>query len=108
MSEVAPSVGTKSCTPLDPIEEEKLRAHCWVATTGGKRRGRLYGVVDLARIYIGEDENIMKHTQLSCSQPQHIEEINRLKTSLHLLQSKFETFINVFIPYLPQDAAQTS
>ncbi|XP_017423491.1 uncharacterized protein LOC108332689 [Vigna angularis] len=38
------SVGASTCTPLDPIEEERLRNQCWLEVAGGRYKGRVYGI----------------------------------------------------------------
>ncbi|KAH1246363.1 hypothetical protein GmHk_06G016461 [Glycine max] len=83
-SDVASSVGESQLTPLDPVEEQRLRTQCWVAA----RKGCLYGTGDLAHSYKCGDDNFMQRTQGSSSHAQDSAEINRLREKLH--QSKEE------------------
>ena len=38
-SDAASSVGESQLTPLDPVEEQRLRGRCWVAAAGPKHKG---------------------------------------------------------------------
>ncbi|KAL5142353.1 hypothetical protein HKD37_09G025552 [Glycine soja] len=51
-SNVASSVGESQITPLDPAKEQRLRTWCWVAATGPKRKGCLYGTGEILLILI--------------------------------------------------------
>ncbi|CAJ1968927.1 unnamed protein product [Sphenostylis stenocarpa] len=44
MSESTSNVGDSQCTPLDPVEEKRLRNRCWLEVAGGRYKGRVYGV----------------------------------------------------------------
>ncbi|CAJ1965354.1 unnamed protein product, partial [Sphenostylis stenocarpa] len=44
LSESTSNVGASQCTPLDPVEEERLRNRCWLEAAGGRYKGRVYGV----------------------------------------------------------------
>ncbi|XP_020206765.1 uncharacterized protein LOC109791830 [Cajanus cajan] len=48
--EVGSTIGTSERTPLDPIEEDRLRSQCWNAAIGEKYKGRRYGTGDLYEI----------------------------------------------------------
>ncbi|KAG5149888.1 hypothetical protein JHK82_016769 [Glycine max] len=61
-SNVASSVGKSQITPLDLVEEQRLRTRGWVATVGPKRKGHLYGIGDLAHTHKCGDNNFMQHT----------------------------------------------
>ncbi|KAH1209365.1 hypothetical protein HKD37_15G042864 [Glycine soja] len=61
--DVASSVGKSQLTPLDPAEEQRLRSRCWVAATGPKRKGPLYGAGDLAHTYKYGNDNFMQHSK---------------------------------------------
>ncbi|KAL2337735.1 hypothetical protein Fmac_012181 [Flemingia macrophylla] len=117
MSEVGSTTGTSECTPLNPIEEERLRSRCWNAAVGGKYKGRYYGTRDL---YESEDGSFVG---ASSSLPQNTQEIAQLTQrvlanekqmrqmhsqyqtqfqSLHSqYQNQFNTFVNVVLPFLP-------
>ncbi|KAH1210685.1 hypothetical protein GmHk_15G044936 [Glycine max] len=62
-SDAASSVGESQLTPLDPVEEQRLRSRCWVVTVGSKRKGRLYGAGDLVHTYKCGNDIFMQHTQ---------------------------------------------
>ncbi|KOM57574.1 hypothetical protein LR48_Vigan11g060700 [Vigna angularis] len=38
------SVGASACAPLDPADEERLRNQCWLDVSGGRYKGRVYGI----------------------------------------------------------------
>ncbi|KAL2344899.1 hypothetical protein Fmac_006184 [Flemingia macrophylla] len=72
MSEVGSTTGTSECTPLNPIEEERLRSRCWNAAVGGKYKERHYGTGDL---YESEDGSFVGAYS---SLPQNTQEIAQL------------------------------
>ncbi|KAH1233542.1 hypothetical protein GmHk_09G025964 [Glycine max] len=51
-SNAASSVGESKITPLDLAKEQRLRTWCWVAATGPKRKGCLYGTGEILLILI--------------------------------------------------------
>ncbi|KAL5138309.1 hypothetical protein HKD37_10G028517 [Glycine soja] len=81
-SDAASSVGESQLIPLDPTEEQRLRSRCWVADAGPKRKGRLYGIGDLAHSYKCGSGSFMQHTQGSSSCAEDATEINRLREEL--------------------------
>ncbi|KAG4935535.1 hypothetical protein JHK85_050454 [Glycine max] len=62
-SDVASSVGESQLTPLDPVEEQRLRSRCWIAAAGPKHKGHIYGTGDLAHTYKCRNDSFMQHTQ---------------------------------------------
>jgi len=70
-------VGVSQCTPLDPVEEERLRNKCWLEVAGGRYKGRVYGV---GHVDSRDDrvQSYLKQTQACSSQQVPSKEINEL------------------------------
>ncbi|QCE06360.1 hypothetical protein DEO72_LG9g1372 [Vigna unguiculata] len=67
--------------PLYPVEEERLRNKCCLEATGGRYKGRVYGVGHLD----SQDDCVqsyLKHTQACSSQQVPLEDINELQQRL--------------------------
>ncbi|BAT90159.1 hypothetical protein VIGAN_06134600 [Vigna angularis var. angularis] len=120
--------GFSETSPLDPIEQEKLRNKCWLQAVGGRYKGQVYGIGHVD----SQDECVdsyMQQTESSSSQQVNVEEFNELQTILvqsesrlansesrltsseeqiRHITSQFQTFIGAIIQYLPPLAAATA
>ncbi|TKY65067.1 mitochondrial import inner membrane translocase subunit TIM50 [Spatholobus suberectus] len=90
------------------VDDRSRRTHCWVVAAGGKQKGRIYGVGDLARGYKCGDNNFMQQTQASSSCSQDSEEMNQLRQRLSAseeeirrMSCQFQSFIGAVLQYLP-------
>jgi len=102
------SQSTSISTPLDPVEEEKLRNRCWSESVGGRYKGRVYGV---ERVDCQDDcvSRYLQETQPSFSNKKaDSEEIVELKQHIERMDAKFQNlqnFQNFMMQYLPPEAA---
>jgi len=99
------SQSTSISTPLDPVEEEKLRRRCWLETVGGRYKGRVYGVgrVDRQDDCVGR---YLQETQPSSSNKKaNSEEIVELRKHIKRMDARFQNFQNFMMQYLPPEAA---
>jgi len=80
---VVPSVGESQLTSLDPFEEQRLKSQYWVAATGPKCKGHLYGTRDIAHTYKYGNDNFMQNVQGSSSRAEDAAEINRLRSRVN-------------------------
>ncbi|KAG5017076.1 hypothetical protein JHK85_023212 [Glycine max] len=80
---VVPSVGESQLTSLDPFEEQRLKSQYWVAATGPKCKGHLYGTRDIAHTYKYGNDNFMQNVQGSFSRAEDAAEINRLRSRVN-------------------------
>ncbi|KAG5071642.1 hypothetical protein JHK86_006853 [Glycine max] len=76
-------VGESQLTPLDSVEEQRLRSRCWVVAAGPKCKGHLYG---------------------SSSSAEDAAEMNRLREELHLSKEEMCVFQSVVLQFLPREA----
>ncbi|XP_020208856.1 uncharacterized protein LOC109793794 isoform X3 [Cajanus cajan] len=117
ISEVGSTAGTSECTPLDPVEEDRLRSQCWNAAIGKKYKGRRYGTGDLYEnehsSFVGTSSSQSQNTQEISQLTQRVlaneEEMRRMRsqyqTEIQSLtsqyQTQFNTFLNAVLPFLP-------
>ncbi|KAL2319287.1 hypothetical protein Fmac_028256 [Flemingia macrophylla] len=83
-SEAASCGGGSECSPLDPSVEEKIRNQSWFTAAGGRNKGRVYGV----------------------GKVQAEEKVRKTQEENEKLSRKFETLLNVVLPFLPAEVAQ--
>ncbi|KOM48056.1 hypothetical protein LR48_Vigan07g176000 [Vigna angularis] len=76
------SVGVSTSSPLDPAKEERLRNQCWLEATGGKYKGRVYGIGNITSQDDCVDSYIQQTHASSTAQQQNSEEIVNLKSQL--------------------------
>ena len=77
---------TSSCSPSQSLEDLSALLRIWVEVVGGKKKGRLYGVGDLAanykketrRLHIGESSSSGATTGHSAADEHEIAELKRL------------------------------
>ncbi|WVZ00365.1 hypothetical protein V8G54_026434 [Vigna mungo] len=60
LTQARPEGGSSHDGRVD-ADEEMIRTQCWVDTVGGKKKGRLYGVGQLASHYSAGREGIFRH-----------------------------------------------
>ncbi|KAH1221130.1 hypothetical protein GmHk_12G034621 [Glycine max] len=102
-SNAASSVDESQLTPLDPVEEQRLRSRCWVAAARPKHKGRLYGTRDLSHTYKCGNDSFMQHTQGSSSRAEDAAEVNRLREELHQSKEEIRVFQSVVLQFLPPE-----
>ncbi|KAL5185122.1 hypothetical protein HKD37_17G048693 [Glycine soja] len=81
-----------------------LRSWCWIATTGPKHKGRLYGTGDLAHTYKCGNDSFMQHTQGSSSHAEDAAEINYQREELRQSKEEMRIFQSVVLQFLPPEA----
>ncbi|KAL2344547.1 hypothetical protein Fmac_005832 [Flemingia macrophylla] len=109
-SEAASCDGGSESSPLDPVQEEKLRNQSWIVATGGiTNKGRLYGVGKVSSMLRleetftnpsfshGNNQDSEKILQLQ-------EEVRQSREQNERLQRKFESLLNAVLPLMPADA----
>ncbi|KAL2318174.1 hypothetical protein Fmac_032050 [Flemingia macrophylla] len=117
-SEAASCAGKEEISPLNPIEEERLRnKSCFVAAGGRNPKGRVYGVGKLTEDYMRGDRLTQQTSSSMAADSQKIiqleeevfqsrEEIRQSREENQRLQRKLQSLVNVVLPLLPP-AAQT-
>ncbi|KAL2321651.1 hypothetical protein Fmac_026030 [Flemingia macrophylla] len=107
-SEAASCGGGEETSPLDQVEEEKLKNKSWLVAAGGKNpKGRVYGVGKLNEGYLSR-ETFTQQTSSSAADSQKIirleEDIRQSREENQRLQRKLESLVNVVLPILPPAA----
>ncbi|KAL2344494.1 hypothetical protein Fmac_005779 [Flemingia macrophylla] len=103
-------------SPLDPVEEEKLRNKSWFVAAGGKNpKGRVYGVGKLNHL-CGDTFTQQTSTSIAVDSQkilrleeevrQSREEVRQSREENQRLQRKLQSLVNFVLPLLPP-AAQT-
>ncbi|KAL2347354.1 hypothetical protein Fmac_001354 [Flemingia macrophylla] len=114
-SEAASCGGGEETSPLDHVEEEKLRNKRWLVVAGGKNpKGRVYGVGKLNEGYLSR-KTFTQKTSSSAADSQKIirleeeicqsrEDFRRSREENQRLQRKLESLVNAILPLLPPAA----
>ncbi|XP_029127915.1 uncharacterized protein LOC114916096 isoform X2 [Cajanus cajan] len=114
-SEAASCTGGSETSPMDPVEEERLRNKSWIVAAGGiTDKRRLYGVgkvtspltdVDtLINISSGRaTEELEKIIQLEEQVRKSREEARQSREQNERLQRQFQSLFNAVLPLLPSD-----
>ncbi|KAL2331687.1 hypothetical protein Fmac_019268 [Flemingia macrophylla] len=106
--EVASCGGGSECSPLDPSVEEKIRNQSWFTATGGRNKGRVYGVGKVQAGYRCGDNFTQPTTSSASSEKITMleEKVRKTQEENEKLSRKFETLLNVVLPFLLAEAAQ--
>ncbi|KAL2323032.1 hypothetical protein Fmac_027411 [Flemingia macrophylla] len=116
ISEAASCGGGEDISPLDPVEEEKLRNKSWLVAAGGKNpKGRVYGVGKLNQGYICGDTFPQQTSSFAAADSQKIirleeevrqsrEEVRQSREENQRLQKKLQSLVSVVLPLLPPAA----
>ncbi|KAL2339770.1 hypothetical protein Fmac_007710 [Flemingia macrophylla] len=112
-SEVASCGGGEEISPLDPVQEEKMRNKSWLVAAGGKNpKGRVYGVGKLHEDYLCRQTFTQQTSTSTAADSQKIlrleeeirqsrEEFRQSREENQRLQRKLESLVNVVLPLLP-------
>ncbi|KAL2327724.1 hypothetical protein Fmac_021151 [Flemingia macrophylla] len=107
-SEAASCGGGSECSPLDPSVEEKIRNQSWFTATGGRNKGCVYGVGKVQAGYWCRDSFTQLTTSSASSEKITMleEKVRKTQEENEKLSRKFETLLNVVLPFLSAEAAQ--
>ncbi|XP_068474617.1 uncharacterized protein [Phaseolus vulgaris] len=107
LSQVRSEVASGS-SPIDSAEEDRIRLESWLLAAGGKKKGRIYGVGDLAHNF--KRGNTLTYNQPSSSSedsPSVLllkEEVRNYKEHNDKLTEHVKSLVSIILPFLPSEA----
>ena len=88
-------------SPVDLVEEDKLRTESCLLAVGGKKKGRIYGVRELARKFKSGNTLTYHEPSTSSHDSKKTREIKQLREDNDKLSQKMKALLNLVLPILP-------
>ncbi|XP_068494887.1 uncharacterized protein [Phaseolus vulgaris] len=101
-------ISESGSSPIDSAEEDRIRLESWLLAAGGKKKGRIYGVGDLAHNF--KRGNTLNYNQPSTSfkdSPSVLllkEEVRNYKEHNDKLTEHVKSLVSIILPFLPPEA----
>jgi len=101
-------ISESGSSPIDFAEEHKIRLESWLLAAGGKKKGRIYRVGDLAHNF--KRVNTLTYNQPSTSfedSPSVLllkEEVQNYKEHNDKLTEHVKSLVSIILPFLPPEA----
>jgi len=87
--------------PVDPAGEDKLRTESWLFAIGGKKKGRIYGVRELARKFKSGNTLTYREPSTFSHDSKQTREIKQLREDNDKLSQQMKALLNHVLLILP-------